>query len=571
MDPNIPNQPLQNEIPPVQPNPLSQPIIQQPVNQPPIQQNPIPQQPASDSTPSGSKWKLMLLIIILLTLLVGGGIYYFAIGKNKPTVQNKQKTIASINADVEISTTSKKLGEVPSSDYRDVIFSPNGTRSAYVIGGEGIDSSNYVVVDGNKSKLISDGMYGNASNLQFSPDSKHFAYWVEKEGGYDAAQKNYLSKKYFVIDGQEQNIDKTADPQSLVFSPDSQHYSYIINEAKSFWIILDGKQQGPYEEAYGFVFSPDSQHYDYVAKKDGKFFNVYDGKKQKEYFALYYPTFSPDSQHFAYLADDTGGQKEKLFLVLDNNEFRNYEYIGIINFSPDSQHVADFGSDGKSRFVIVDGKIESNFPPYILSGMVFSHNGDSVAYMAEDGERFAIVINGKKEESHDLVEGFSFSPDDKHYTYVAAEEKVSSGGGVMPSEELLYKKWFIVYDGKKSVDYGYARAPVFSPDSQHFAYRIVGKNGWTIVLDGKEGKAYKDKEIGAPLFSGDNQGLAYTNALGLDENMVLKYRLIINGKESKIYDQIYTVPKYNLNDNSWEYGVKSGNELLWISDKVGKI
>ena len=61
MDPNIPTQPVQNEIPPFQPNPLSQPVVQQPVTQqPPIQQQPINQIPSSEN-----KWKLILIIIIL--------------------------------------------------------------------------------------------------------------------------------------------------------------------------------------------------------------------------------------------------------------------------------------------------------------------------------------------------------------------------------------------------------------------------------------------------------------------------------------------------------------------------
>jgi len=77
MDPNIPAQPAQNEIPPVQPNPLSQPIIQQPVN---------------NIVPSGNKGKWIIFIIILL-IIVGGGAYYLGLKQNKLISQNQRKQI----------------------------------------------------------------------------------------------------------------------------------------------------------------------------------------------------------------------------------------------------------------------------------------------------------------------------------------------------------------------------------------------------------------------------------------------------------------------------------------------
>lgn len=67
MDPNIPNQPTQNEIPVMQPN------LQKPINE-------IPR--------SASKWKLILLIIILL-ILGGLGAYYLQAKQIKLTTQKQ--------------------------------------------------------------------------------------------------------------------------------------------------------------------------------------------------------------------------------------------------------------------------------------------------------------------------------------------------------------------------------------------------------------------------------------------------------------------------------------------------
>jgi len=138
MDPNIPTQPVQNEIPPFQPNPLSQPVVQQPVTQqPPIQQQPINQIPSSEN-----KWKLILIIIILL-VIVGGGIYYLGIRQNKLDQQKTitttitQSTLTStptpISPTIPISTSGTQTTQTQSSFTcgNTVSFNYDGSRVTY--------------------------------------------------------------------------------------------------------------------------------------------------------------------------------------------------------------------------------------------------------------------------------------------------------------------------------------------------------------------------------------------------------------------------------------------------------
>jgi len=104
MDPTISPQPVQNEIPTVQPDPLSQPVIQQPVTQQP----PISQQPVNNITPSGIKWKLIFLIVILL-VIVGGGAYYLGAKKNNSVIKTAKKitTNPTVVKSPTISTSSQ--------------------------------------------------------------------------------------------------------------------------------------------------------------------------------------------------------------------------------------------------------------------------------------------------------------------------------------------------------------------------------------------------------------------------------------------------------------------------------
>jgi flagellar hook assembly protein FlgD len=58
-------------------------------------------------------------------------------------------------------------------------------------------------------------------------------------------------------------------------------------------------------------------------------------------------------------------------------------------------------------------------------------------------------------------------------------------------------KWSVVVDGKEEKPYDSAGSPIFSPDSQRVAYRAQMGNKHFVVVDGKEGKQYDSLSIGA--------------------------------------------------------------------------
>ena len=498
---------------------------------------------------------ITIATILLLAVLVGGVVLRQYSGTQKEELTN-------------VATT--RLFTFPEDKYiKKVIISPDRERTAYIVGGSGRGTSNFVVVDDIQSKIYTGGLHGNADCFKFSPDSQHFVYYVEEVDKWDPVKKTYPDRKYIVFDGTEIKKYESIDPHSLIFSPDSQHFSYEAYQSESAWMIIDEKEEGPYDEIWGLTFSSDSQHYTYIAKKEGKWFAIYDGKKSKGYSKVYHTTFSPDSQHLAYLADEKKDEKEELFLIIDGQEFKNYRHFSSPVFSPDSQHVASYVSDG----LIVDGEKKGNYPPHALSLPVFGLDNQSVGYITVINKNLSMVVNNKKEDTYDTVSGFSFSSDNQHYAYRAAEEKASWSGGMAPPPELKYKKEFVVFDGEKGKIYSYVKAPLFSPDGNHLAYRAIKQKGdrWVMVLNQREISEYDS--VGRPLFSSDSQNLAYIIREAEGYSVVVKTisaekSIILESRKGKIYDEIYQDTLLFLDDKHVGYRVKIDNEIWWIVDKV---
>jgi len=330
-----------------------------------------------------------------------------------------------------------------------VIYSPDSKRVAYrAIAGDKVA----VVVDGEES------LYFNAGSPIFSPDSKHLAYAISKDGGVDT---------FIILDGQELNPkggDFVFSPDSnrwayssinayvgdpvyielnnktlglgndgaiygLYFSPDSQRFAFDMRIGPSAYgshrVVVDEVYGKEYREVGKVVFSPDSQHVAYWAKSNGDgYFVVLDGVEGKNYSEVRDPIFSPDSNHTAYAARSNDGWR----VVMDGNEGINYTEVWGLTFSPDSKHLAYAARTSRDvkdlQFVVVDGKEGKQYLhdwhyQGILYGPVFSPEG-KVVYVANDGGKaeFIVVDGTRKIDPWYRFLGSSLifdSPDSFHY------------------------------------------------------------------------------------------------------------------------------------------------------------
>jgi hypothetical protein len=164
---------------------------------------------------------------------------------------------------------------VPGTIYPEITaarFSDDGSRIGYLAGPEG---QRVLVVDGREMPTPAgrpvDGPF-------FSPDGKHLAYGVAKEGDTAA----------LVLDGVQGKIfDSLSDVR---FSPDGKRLACVAQRGNRSMVVIDGVEQGQYDrvEAGSLSFSGDGRHVAWVARRDNKQFIVVDGVEGKPYDRVLY-------------------------------------------------------------------------------------------------------------------------------------------------------------------------------------------------------------------------------------------------------------------------------------------
>jgi hypothetical protein len=98
--------------------------------------------------------------------------------------------------------------------------------------------------------------------------------------------------------------------------------------------------------------------------------------------------------------------------------------IESFKLSPDCKHVAYVAKEGDKKFVVVDGKEEKKYDGIsIMEGTpIFSPDSKRVAYVAGEGGKWFVVVDGKEgKKNYDFIGGHLFSPDCKHVAYAAGE------------------------------------------------------------------------------------------------------------------------------------------------------
>lgn len=313
-----------------------------------------------------------------------------------------------------------------------LVFSPNNQRLAYVAQERG----GIFVVLGDKEDKFNAKSY-DEYYIAFSPDSKKVAYVANDiEKG--------LGRQFVVLNGEKSRIYgmyPVIDNRSLIFSPDSEQFAYIVQEAGTFrenLIVLNDQEIKNYDWVHGLIFNPATKQLVYVAWEKGKKkeFIVVDGQQGKIYEEVLFPTFSSDGKQFAYAAQEGWseiwfeGDPEKYytpikFTVLNNQEGKKYNWVGKPVFSPDGSQLAYAAGEGYSiratevweKFIVLNGQERKKY--YIdLGDPVFSPNGKRLAYRAN--WKF-IVLDGEEKKSHDRVWDPIFSPDSKYIAYGARD------------------------------------------------------------------------------------------------------------------------------------------------------
>ncbi|MBZ5671945.1 MAG: hypothetical protein LAO04_19735 [Acidobacteriia bacterium] len=179
---------------------------------------------------------------------------------------------------------------------------------------------------------------------------------------------------------------------------------------------------------------------------------------------------SPDNLRVACAAK----RENKWMLYVNGVPGPEYDqlYPDFVVFSPDGQHLAYVARRGTKIFVVLDGAEQASFDN-VSRSIVFSPDSKRLAYpAAKDKNTWVIVVDGVEQASARTTGVPVFSPDSKRLAYPAAKDK---------------NTWVVVVDGAEQAPYQVVTDPVFSPDSKRLDYVAAkDKKTWVVVVDGAE-------------------------------------------------------------------------------------
>jgi WD40 repeat protein len=447
-----------------------------------------------------------------------------------------------------------------------IAFSPDGKRYAYCAR-SGTDF--IVMVDGKELMRNSGPPEANGSwpcsLLGFTSNSQHSFYgrvvYAPPNGGYGYAQFWFDGKS--ALDSSD--LDKGIQP---VFSPDGNHYAYIDHDPArtgKWSLVIDGRV-APYLGGNP-QWSADSQHvYTTIEHNEGQRHSVaeamLDGKPFLQIAGGIDLNIPPQGNMVVahVTTQDPPGQRLQ-FLMIDGTKMLASEVrgvssgIGKVTFSPDGKHyAAPLKIDENRQAVLLDGKRLQEY--HVINQIAFTADSSKVIYTANDSTGKSYVDYGDQ-ESNTCFADFdgavapiaiapagnrvgaicgltggaptifldgkmlpivgiggsypSFTPDGKHFVYVAA---IRGGGARLVIDEIEQKA--------SSLDIHQPVPYVISPDSEHIA-APSGGNG--LFLDGKFIVTGRAPQISTMGFTPDNKHLFW--AEGMPGNVLAIY---VDGK-----------------------------------------
>jgi hypothetical protein len=377
------------------------------------------------------------------------------------------------------------------------VFSPDGKRLAYVElrpSSAGYDVR--IVVDETPGPWFR-GMRNAEGAMQFSPDSRRFAYYrVDEEGmcqwTIDGQPQRLFNEIRELGLAQLRRIGVIERPLFAAFSPDSKRFAYRADVPDWGMAVLENDRPGPRFKSVGM------------------------------------PLFSPDSAHLAYAGQTF---KKTLALVVDGDLIGEWPAadVGQPVFSSDSRHVAltfervEGGLLRKRRTQVLtlDGVVRAEAPGTDASRRpVFGPNNETLAWWVGNGDTAAVLVDAVVHGENTISEPVYTSAG--RLVYLALDPVhgkltvfVDGRGG--PTAEGIADRMTLI-DFVRRPDDDTPRMPfAVSPDGQHVAWGGLFEDEGRPVLDGEVGPELD----GILLSSFDDAGVATWWAARGDEILLV--------------------------------------------------
>ena len=379
-----------------------------------------------------------------------------------------------------------------------ILFSPDGKRHLY----QAKSADKYLVVlDGEEGRL-----WDTIAGLRFSEGGHHALYVAMRDGKWYAVIDGVDHGPYDELRSLNPASKGTPDQMIEVFevSANGTRVAFLAKRDEQWYLVLDGKEQGPFQTCAGLALSPEGSRVAFLATRGEGWFMSVDGVEQTGQ-SLESLSFSPDGLRLASVVKH--GEKRRA--RIDNEEGKEYDKIEApgIRFSYDGRRTAYLAELGGEKLVVVDGAEGPRFKRLGKTGLGFVPGSARAMYSFRRGEKEVLVIDGLEGPACQSTRSLSFAPDGSRYAYAAELEK---------------DKWVVVVDGvihgpggpwKDGKGRTYQklgkRTPNLSTDGQRVAWVGVQEEGWKVVVDGVESPTYDIVQRSALEFSPDGRHVSY--------------------------------------------------------------
>jgi Tol biopolymer transport system component len=330
---------------------------------------------------------------------------------------------------------------------------------------------------------------GDKGAVLFSANGKHITYVARLGQSWSLVLDTTSGPALQSIDSTPRFSDD-GSAVACIGTRDAKHVLVILNPNGGEPVIRDLPDLGD-RDADAVVLSADLKHVAHIAASgDGSVAVMVDGKASEKFSAAEKPVFSADGKRCGFLAKGaTNGNGDlEEWIVVDGNKAGPFHDLSSFTFSPDSQHYAAIrGATGgggpvmpampgstvaDKAGVIVDGKLIAGSYDAVNAPLVFSPDGQRLAFATDTSAGRAWIVDGQPQPPFQNVHALKFSADSRHFAYGAE----SAAGDI------------VVLDGKPGPtvrDVANDFALTFSPDSNHLAYVGVDAQGAKVpMLDG---------------------------------------------------------------------------------------
>lgn len=132
-------------------------------------------------------------------------------------------------------------------------FSHDGKHFLYIV--EDVKNRFSIFVDG--ERRFGTFTFSKCANAIFRVDSARILYSASREGNW------------WVFENERRKFGPFTDVKNIFVSA-TDRTAIIAKRSEQHYVILDGKEEGPFEKVRGFSFGPAGRRYGYVISNDGK-------------------------------------------------------------------------------------------------------------------------------------------------------------------------------------------------------------------------------------------------------------------------------------------------------------